>query len=187
MFYLHLESSSASRKWKNSNVVFFADSVRKVRRDPTVTLKKIFLRILPDKTQNTSRKLWSCIKVGNGLLRLALCSYPDLARSKNSMESPSVRLFFFWYTFMSLDYNQSRDNDSLCSYPMERPCILQTRTFQLLWWKLYSVSHHTFCGRYWTPSRERRHGSTTPIEDDFQRQVSKTVGVCFHKRNCLLI
>ena len=68
----------------------FADSVRKVRRDPTVTLKKNFLRILPDKIQNTSRKLWSCIKI----LRLALCSYPDLARSKNSMESPSVRLFF---------------------------------------------------------------------------------------------
>ena len=40
MFYLHLQSSSASRKWKNSNVVRFADFVYKVRRDPRVTLRK---------------------------------------------------------------------------------------------------------------------------------------------------
>ena len=57
IFYLHLESSSASRKWKNLNVVLFADSVHRVRRDPSVTLKKYFLRILPDKIQNTVRKL----------------------------------------------------------------------------------------------------------------------------------
>ena len=38
IFYLHLESSSASRKWKNLNVVLFADSVHRVRRDPSVTL-----------------------------------------------------------------------------------------------------------------------------------------------------
>ena len=57
IFYLHLESSSASRKWKNLNVVLFADSVHRVRRDPSVTLKKNFLRILPDKIQNTVRKL----------------------------------------------------------------------------------------------------------------------------------
>ena len=57
IFYLHLESSSASRKWKNSKVVLFADSVNRVRRDPNVTLKKILLRILPDKIQNTVRKL----------------------------------------------------------------------------------------------------------------------------------
>ena len=50
IFYLHLESSSASRKWTNLNVVLFADSVHWVRRDPSVTLKKNFLRILPDKT-----------------------------------------------------------------------------------------------------------------------------------------
>ena len=37
IFYLHLESSSASRKWKNLNVVLFADSVHRVRRDPSVT------------------------------------------------------------------------------------------------------------------------------------------------------
>ena len=55
--YLNLESSSASRKWKNLNVVLFADSVHRVRRDPSVTLKKNFLRILPDKIQNTVRKL----------------------------------------------------------------------------------------------------------------------------------
>ena len=40
IFYLHLKSSSASRKWKNSNVVRFADFVYKVRRDPRVTLRK---------------------------------------------------------------------------------------------------------------------------------------------------
>ena len=57
IFYLHLESSSASRKWKNLNVVLFADSVQRVRRDPSVTLKKNFLRILPDKIKNTVRKL----------------------------------------------------------------------------------------------------------------------------------
>ena len=57
IFYLHLESSSTSRKWKNLNVVLFADSVHRVRRDPSVTLKKDFLRILPEKIQNTVRKL----------------------------------------------------------------------------------------------------------------------------------
>ena len=58
IFYLHLESSSASRKWKNLNVVLFADSVHRVRRDLSVTLKKKkFLRILADKTKNTVRKL----------------------------------------------------------------------------------------------------------------------------------
>ena len=41
--YLYLESSSASRKWKNSNVVLFADpAVHSVRTDPSVTLKKQF-------------------------------------------------------------------------------------------------------------------------------------------------
>ena len=40
IFYLHLQSSSASRKWKNSNVVRFADLVHRVRRDPSVTLRK---------------------------------------------------------------------------------------------------------------------------------------------------
>ena len=40
IFYLHLQSSSASRKWKNSNVVRFADFVYKVRRDPRETLRK---------------------------------------------------------------------------------------------------------------------------------------------------
>ena len=44
MFYLYLQSSSASRQ-------------RKFQRDPTVTFKKNFLRILPDKIQNTVRKL----------------------------------------------------------------------------------------------------------------------------------
>ena len=42
IFYLHLESSSASRKWKNLNVVLFADSVHRVRRDPSVTQKIFF-------------------------------------------------------------------------------------------------------------------------------------------------
>ena len=42
IFYFYLESSSASRKWKSLNIVLFADSVHKVRRDPSVTLKKIF-------------------------------------------------------------------------------------------------------------------------------------------------
>ena len=37
IFYLHLESSSLSRKWKNLNVVLFAYSVHRVRRDPSVT------------------------------------------------------------------------------------------------------------------------------------------------------
>ena len=32
--------SSSSRKWKNSDVVRFADLVHKVRRDPSVTLRK---------------------------------------------------------------------------------------------------------------------------------------------------
>ena len=42
IFYLHLESSSASRKWKNLNVVLFAYSDHRVRRHPSVTLKKKF-------------------------------------------------------------------------------------------------------------------------------------------------
>ena len=49
IFYLHLESSSTSRKWKNLNVVLFADSVHRVRRDPSVTLKKIFFRFFRTK------------------------------------------------------------------------------------------------------------------------------------------
>ena len=57
LFYLHLESSRASRKWKNLNVVLFADSVLRIWRDPSVTLKKIFLQILLDKIQNAVRKL----------------------------------------------------------------------------------------------------------------------------------
>ena len=57
LFYLHLESSRASRKWKNMNVVLFADSVLRIRRDPSMTLKKIFLQILLDKIQNAVRKL----------------------------------------------------------------------------------------------------------------------------------
>ena len=43
IFHLHSEFSSASRKWKSLNVVFFADSVHIVwRRHPSVTLKKKF-------------------------------------------------------------------------------------------------------------------------------------------------
>ena len=42
IFYLYLESSSTSIKWKNSNVVLFADSVHRVRRDPSLTLQKNF-------------------------------------------------------------------------------------------------------------------------------------------------
>ena len=42
IFYLHLESSRASRKWKNLNVVLFADSVLRIQRDPSMTLKKNF-------------------------------------------------------------------------------------------------------------------------------------------------
>ena len=44
IFYLDLESSSASRKWKNLNVVLFADSVHRVstKRSKRDTLKKIF-------------------------------------------------------------------------------------------------------------------------------------------------
>ena len=42
IFYLHLQSSSASRKWKNSNVVRFADPVHRVRRDPSVTHRKFW-------------------------------------------------------------------------------------------------------------------------------------------------
>ena len=57
IFYLHLESSSTSRKWKNLNVVLFADSVHRVRRDPSVTVRKNFFRILPNKIQNTVQKL----------------------------------------------------------------------------------------------------------------------------------
>ena len=53
IFYLHLESSSTSRKWKNLNVVLFADSVHRVRRDPSVPLKKHLL----DKIKNTVKKL----------------------------------------------------------------------------------------------------------------------------------
>ena len=40
IFYLHLQSSSASRKWRNANVVRFVDLVQRVRRDPSVTLRK---------------------------------------------------------------------------------------------------------------------------------------------------
>ena len=50
IFYLRLESSSASRKWKNLNVVPFADSVHRVRKDPSVIIKKNLLRILPKQT-----------------------------------------------------------------------------------------------------------------------------------------
>ena len=71
IFYLHLESSSASRKWKNLNVVLFADSVHRVRRDPSVTLKKIFLRILQDKIQNTVK--WRTANVFTVKL-LTICS-----------------------------------------------------------------------------------------------------------------
>ena len=39
IFYLHLQSSSASKKWKNANVLRFADLVHRVRRDPSVTLR----------------------------------------------------------------------------------------------------------------------------------------------------
>ena len=40
IFYLHLQSASTSRKWKNANVIRFADLVHRVRRDPSVTLRK---------------------------------------------------------------------------------------------------------------------------------------------------
>ena len=40
IFYLHLQSSSASKKWKNANFLRFADLVHRVRRDPSVTLRK---------------------------------------------------------------------------------------------------------------------------------------------------
>ena len=40
IFYLHLQSSSAATKLKNSNVVRFADPVHRVRRDPIVTLMR---------------------------------------------------------------------------------------------------------------------------------------------------
>ena len=40
IFFLQLQSSSTSRKWKNANVIRFADLVHKVRRDPRVTLRK---------------------------------------------------------------------------------------------------------------------------------------------------
>ena len=56
VFYLRLESSSVSRKWKNMTFVLFADSVHRVR---SVTLKKNFLRILPGKLQNTVKKVWN--------------------------------------------------------------------------------------------------------------------------------
>ena len=39
-FYLYLESSSTSRKGKNSNVAFVTDPVHNVRRDTSVTLRK---------------------------------------------------------------------------------------------------------------------------------------------------
>ena len=42
IFYIYLESSSASRKWKNRNVVLFAVCVYRKRRDPSVRLKKNF-------------------------------------------------------------------------------------------------------------------------------------------------
>ena len=52
IFNLHLESSSAFREWKNLNVVLFADSVHKVRRDPSVTLSSDS----SGQIQNTVRK-----------------------------------------------------------------------------------------------------------------------------------
>ena len=39
IFHLYLESSGASRKWKNSKVVLFADFVHRVRRQNTVNYK----------------------------------------------------------------------------------------------------------------------------------------------------
>ena len=39
IFYLYLEFLCASRKWKNSNVIRFADPVHRVERDPSVTLR----------------------------------------------------------------------------------------------------------------------------------------------------
>ena len=46
------------RKRKNLNVVLYADTaVHSVSRDPSVTLKRTFLRILADKIQNTITKL----------------------------------------------------------------------------------------------------------------------------------
>ena len=41
MFYLYLQSSSASRQPKISNLIFFANTVHRVRRDPSVKLRKL--------------------------------------------------------------------------------------------------------------------------------------------------
>ena len=59
IFYLHLESSSASRKWKNLNVVLFADSVHRVRRDSSVTLKK---KISSDSSKQNSKYCKETVK-----------------------------------------------------------------------------------------------------------------------------
>ena len=63
IFYLHLESSSASRKWKNLNVVLFAYSDHRVRRHPSVTLKKKFFFGL---FRTKFKILWGNCKMTNG-------------------------------------------------------------------------------------------------------------------------
>ena len=51
IIYLHLQSSSASREWKHSNFVRFADPEHRLQRDSSVTLRKFS----SDATRNSLR------------------------------------------------------------------------------------------------------------------------------------
>ena len=75
VFNLYLESSSASREWKNSNVVRFADPVNRVCRDPSVSLKKISLRTLLDKNSKYCRETvkWRTVNVFT-VKQLTICT-----------------------------------------------------------------------------------------------------------------
>ena len=75
IFNLYLESSSASREWKNSNVVRFADPVNRVCRNPSVSLKKISLRTLLDKNSKYCRETvkWRTVNVFT-IKQLTICT-----------------------------------------------------------------------------------------------------------------
>ena len=70
IFYLYLESSSASREWKNSNVVLVTDPVHKVGRDPSVSL-----RLLLDKNSKYCKETvkWRTANLFT-MKRLTICT-----------------------------------------------------------------------------------------------------------------
>ena len=91
IFYLYLESSRASREWKNSNVVIFTDPVHKVGRDPSVSL-----RLLLDKNSKYCKETvkWRTanlftvkqLTICTGISNLGITSYRKLGRSAHCIK-----------------------------------------------------------------------------------------------------